>query len=353
MLDDVDRLYERPAANLSAPNIALGFINSVGKNDASGLQNAIQATENAGNARQQEGLRRMEQSERDLAAQVQQQQGQKYAADMNARNMLLAKSNELEGQIGSIKGNWDYSPSSSKYQNEINNLNRQREEINAQLTQATEAVRNNPMYQGETLVNPLSIGAVEQGTNNVGAINALDIDTAMRGIFTNLNKTETNDMTFAQAKNILNKNGITPDPSILTEMEKRFDSAKKEKQGQFSDKEAAVKTAQQQAEDRGNHRNSMLKIQTEFFNNNAELIAAAAKATTQEQFIKNTENIPFISNWAKTSGLSSSDVKSGLNMIFNHIKGNQPPAAGAAGQPAAAKEATTAPPTKAARSKYQ
>jgi hypothetical protein len=151
----VDNLYP-PASNLSAPNIALGYLNSIGKNDASSLQNAIQATENAGNARQQEGLRRMEQGQRDLAAQAQRQQEQKYAEEGNARNMLLAKSNEIAGQINDVYKNYDYTQNPRKYSNALNELTRQKAEIDAQLEQATEAVRSNPMHQGTTLVNPVT-----------------------------------------------------------------------------------------------------------------------------------------------------------------------------------------------------
>jgi hypothetical protein len=154
----VDDLYagRAQAPSLYAQNIALGYLDTIGKNDASSLRQAVQMAENAGNARQQEGLRRMEQSERDMAAQAQQMQAQKYAEEGNARNMLLAKSNEIAGKINDIYSSYDYSQKPREYTNALNELTRQKAEIDAQLEQSTEAVRSNPMHQGTTLVNPVT-----------------------------------------------------------------------------------------------------------------------------------------------------------------------------------------------------
>jgi len=150
----VDNLY---ASSLAAPNIALGYLDTIGKNDGSSLQNAVQATENAGNARAQESLNRLSQSERDLATQATQQQQAKYAADSNARMQLLQKSNEIAGQINDVYKNYDYTTNPHKYINALNELTRQKDEIDSQMEAATQAVVNNPLHQGETLVNPVSV----------------------------------------------------------------------------------------------------------------------------------------------------------------------------------------------------
>jgi len=150
-------VFDRPASNLASPNIMLGFLDGIGKNDAPSLRNAIQATENAGNARAQESLSRLAQSERDLAGQAMQQQQAKYAADSNARMQLLQKSNEIAGQINDIYKNYDYTTNPHKYINALKELTRQKEEIDSQMEAATQAIVNNPLHQGETMVNPVSV----------------------------------------------------------------------------------------------------------------------------------------------------------------------------------------------------
>lgn len=157
MKPDPTAVVDNVFSSLAAPSIMLGFLDTAGKNDAASLRNAIQATDNAGNARERASLDSLSQSERELAGQVHQQQQTKYAADSNARMQLLQKSNEIAGQINDIYKNYDYTTNPHKYINALNELTRQKEEIDAQMETATQAVVNNPMNQGETLVNPVSV----------------------------------------------------------------------------------------------------------------------------------------------------------------------------------------------------
>ena len=155
MKPDPTAVVDNAFSSLASPSIMLGFLDTVGKNDASSLRNAIQATENAGNARERASLDSLSQSERELASQVHQQQQAKYNADSNARMQLLQKYNGIEDKKDELSKSYDYIQSPEKYADRIKSYDDQLNGLTLQLTAATKAVTNNPVYQGETLVNPI------------------------------------------------------------------------------------------------------------------------------------------------------------------------------------------------------
>jgi hypothetical protein len=147
--DFVDRSF--------APHsIRLGYLDTIGKNDASSLINAVQHASNAAQARESEAANRMEQQEQRQFETIQQDQKSLHAANSNARMMLLQKSNEITRQINDIYKAYDYTTNPRKYTNALNELTRQKAEIDSQLEAATEAVKGSSMHQGETLVNPVT-----------------------------------------------------------------------------------------------------------------------------------------------------------------------------------------------------
>jgi len=306
-----------PTSNLAAQNIASGFINSIGTKDGAALQNAIQATENAGNARVQESLNRRERVERDRATQAMQQQQAKYAEEVNARMQLLQKSNEIANSIKDLATGEIMNQNPEFAKKKINDLILQKNGIDAQLKQATEAVRNNPIYQGTTLVEPVDVSRwkTEDATSAQGITNSetpsARVNNFLLKEFKGLGRQQINAKISGDSWNKF----ISENPTIemsKKDFESAFDNAKKEHLG--------IRKGRQEIElEDKKYNNEKLKLAAENLNNRYDLAAIEQKAKTQDQFVNNLgEGV--LRNLAVQNGLQGSDWKAFGNAIFNHFR---------------------------------
>jgi len=315
MKPDPWAVFNRPASNLAAPNIALGLLGTIGKNDASSLQNAVQATENAGNARAQQSLDRLAQSERDLAGQVQQQQQAKYAEEVNSRNMLLAKSNDIASSIKDLATGEIMNQNPEYAKKKVNDLISQKAGIDTQLAKSTEAIKGNPMYQGTTLVEPVD-DSKWQTTDNAQEVTPFNTPASLTNKFL---LQEFDGLTEQQAN--LKKAGYSWNKFLEkypnTEMTEdkfniAFDNKKKEHLG-IADGARAIEIKQKEAA------NKRLNLAIEKITSEYDLEQLESKSKTQNDFVKNAGE-GLLKDLAIQSGLEKSEWKTLANGIFDYLK---------------------------------
>ena len=342
MKPDPTAVVDNAFSSLAAPNIMLGFLDTAGKNDAASLRNAIQATDNAGNARERASLDSLSQSERELASQVHQQQQAKYNADSNARMQLLQKSNEISENLQKLRGEYGFDENSPKDKVRLQNYQNQKEQITKQLEAATQAVMNNPLYQGETLVAPISdsysnTASQEPSNNATEQAQLLDnfIHEKLKDLDVNglikLNEEAIRD----EFKNKYPNTGFNADDISKRILSKR-DRYKQERIALDEEEIRRLKLSEdrRQAElSKKDYDNKKIQLAIESYAKNAELQAIAAKSQSSNEFI---QNLPEgLKVFAKQDGLDNANLKA----VFNLIKGlNDPPA--------------TTPPKKAKEGKY-
>jgi hypothetical protein len=305
--DDLYGAFAPKPRSLAGPSISLGFLDGIGKNDASALQSAMQSAESGMAQREQGTLNRVEQMAQ-----------QKYAAEINARNQLVAHANKLDDDISKMGYSYDYLSEPEKYQDSLDDLTSQRAVINEQLKSATKAVTGSPMYQGETLVDPVG----SQRSYDSSQRKSMSAELEKR-LMEKLKPYSWEDLIGVNSTDTLNEMAGDID---LTNADKNsvFKKVKDELIASHSGL-ASYRMEQIKLEEAYNGRklskaeyaNKMVALAIERYKNDAELDAIAQKSKTQAEFVKNLEGAPILQDIAKMSKLESAEIKAFINGIWD------------------------------------
>jgi hypothetical protein len=307
--------------SLAAPNIALGFLDTIGKPDGSALRQAVQHTANAAQARDSEAAGRMAAQEQNEFNTMMGRQRDLYAAEGNARMMLLQKSNELAKRIDEIEGGYDYDDNPERYQELLDRLIGQKSEIDGQLGNATEALKNNPLYQGETLVDPVRTQRNYNSEQRKGMSSELDkrLMAKMKELpwqdLINLNSTDTTTELASDIK-LTNADKSNAFQRIKNELMANHEGLLNYQMNQLKIGQAYRDNTISKKE----FENKMINLAIERYESNAELNSIAQKSATQEEFENNIKGSTVLQEINKISGLNGSQIKSILNGIWRNTK---------------------------------
>jgi hypothetical protein len=304
-LKEPDAMERYVSSNLSAPSIMTGFLDYVGSRNPAALQSAISQARSVSEAQEREAL-----------SAAQRQQEGLYAAEGNARMQLVQKSNELAAKIGELKSSYDYGQNPENYGSQIAELARQKAEIDSQLEAATEALRANPLFKGETLVNPVSVQGTESSANRG---EAMAVNAAAYGFLEKKSRAELDKATFNEWLASFG-DGEMPGANV-NDLRKSFSEAKKELQQIHKDADATAEAERNNALAVKKYGNEKIKLAKEALELDADFNRIANSAKTQSEF-ENMLKGTWLETFAKQQGLDNTTAKSIAAQLFNALKKN-------------------------------